>query len=123
MVMSAARDVQAYIAEASPDRAPHLQRIRAAALAAAGAAGWTEEMRHGMPVYVADGEIRFAFASQKQYLALYGLMDAAEALSPEALAGLDCGKGCIRVRKPAALDYDMVARWIAWKAGNGRPGS
>lgn len=116
MVMSRATNIDDYIAEAAPDRRPGLEKIRAAARRHP---VWHEEMRHGMPVFVSDGEMGFAFASQVQYLALYGLMDAAKALDPEALATLDCGKGCIRVRKPAALDYDMVARWIAWKAENG----
>ena len=106
MVQSAALTVDDYIAEASPERAPYLAALRAAALANLPA--HVEQMQYGMAAYVrADGAM-VAFANQKQHLSLYGLGAAARDLGPEVLAGVDHGKGCIRFRNPAKMDMGLV---------------
>jgi len=108
MVQSKADTVDEFIAQADPARAPYLAKIRDAARRHL--TGFVEDMRYGMPTYT-RGEAGFAFNSQKQYIALY-VPPAAHALNAEALAGVDCGKSCIRFRKPAAIDSDLVERLL-----------
>ncbi len=110
MVQSTAANVDDYIAEATPERAPYLKALRAAALA--NLPGYVEQMQYGMAAYVREGGAMFAFANQKQHLSLYGLGAAARDLGPEALAGIDHGKGCIRFRNPAKMDMTLVERLL-----------
>ena len=109
-MQSKAETVDAYIAEASPERAPHLTRVRDAARRVLTA--HTEAMAYGMPTYSRGGAPEFAFANQKQYLALYVMKTGVHAKNAEALAGIDCGKGCIRFRKPEQLDEALLERLL-----------
>ena len=110
MVQSKATTVDDYIAEASPDRAEALRRVRE--VARRELAGYEERMMYGMPAYVRDGhDGGFAFANQKQDLALY-VETGVHAKNAEALAGLDCGKCCIRFRKLADIDLDLVTKLL-----------
>ena len=102
-------DVDAYIAEAEPDRVEALTRIRG--LARGILAGHDEVMAFGMPVYQRDGHAGFAFASQKQYVSLY-LAEAAVAAHAEALADHDMGRCCLRFRKPASIDWTLVEQLL-----------
>jgi uncharacterized protein YdhG (YjbR/CyaY superfamily) len=111
MVMSSAKDVDAYLAEADPARRPHLERLRAAALA--NLPGHAEEMLYGMPCYTVGGESRFSFASQKGYVTLYGLRGAANALG---LGDRLDGKGCMRFKKPETIDFALVERLLKQRA-------
>ena len=110
MVQSKARTVDDYIAEASPERRPHLQKI--AELCRRTLSDHAEGMAYGMPAYQRDGHGGFAFANQKQYVALYVATDVA-ARNAEALEGLDMGKCCLRYRNPAKIDYALLARLLA----------
>ena len=120
MVQSAAASVDAYIAEAAPERAPYLVALRNAALA--NLPGYVEQMQYGMAAYVREGGGMFAFANQKQHLSLYGLGAAARALGPELLAGIDHGKGCIRFRNPAKMDMALIERLLRHAAEHSHPG-
>jgi uncharacterized protein YdhG (YjbR/CyaY superfamily) len=106
MVQSKAATVDAYLAEASPDRAPALRRMRDTARAVLD--GYAEKMMWGMPAYDRDGKVEVAFANQKQYIALYIMKTGVHAKNAKALSGLDCGKGCIRFRKPEMIDWVLV---------------
>lgn len=109
-MQSKAADVQAYIAEAPPERRPWLERVRELCLREL--PGHEERMAYGMATYARDGRAEFAFASQKQYLALY-LMKLDVAKKHEAaLADLDMGKGCIRYRKPETIDFGLLAKLL-----------
>ena len=70
--------------------------------------GFAESMSYGMPAYSRGGIAEIAWASQKRYISLYvmraGVLDAHRA----QLADLDVGKGCIRYRSPAAVDFTVV---------------
>jgi|ERR1700733_10776592 uncharacterized protein YdhG (YjbR/CyaY superfamily) len=110
MVQSAAKTVDAYIAEAAQDRAAILARLRD--LARRTLAGYEERMQWGMPAYFRNGHAEFAFASQKQYVALYVMKVGVHARNADALACLDCGKGCIRYRKPATIDWLLVEKLL-----------
>ena len=50
-----------------------------------------------MAVYKKDGAMVTAFANQKGYIAFYAGQAAIQAHKKE-LAGIDCGKGCIRYK-------------------------
>ncbi len=58
-----------------------------------------ETTQYKMPTYSLDGEIVFAFASQKHYMAFYVCHhDLLDQLS-DVTDKYDCGKSCIRFRK------------------------
>ena len=63
-------------------------------------------MLYRMPTYARNGAAEIAFASQKHYIALYvmkkDVVDRHRAELP------DCGKGCIRYRKPEQIDFGVV---------------
>jgi uncharacterized protein YdhG (YjbR/CyaY superfamily) len=72
-----------------------------------------ESMKYRMPTYLVGEYHLGAFNKQKNYLCLY--------LNPEAVdphrkalaaAGLDCGKSCLRFRKPADLPLDLATKII-----------
>lgn len=72
-----------------------------------------ESMTYRMPTYMIGENHVGALNKQKQYLCLY--------LNPEAIdphrtelkaAKLDCGKSCIRFRKPEQLPMKLAATMI-----------
>jgi uncharacterized protein YdhG (YjbR/CyaY superfamily) len=87
--------VDAYLAALADERRRRAQAIRAAIHDAV--SGVAETMRYRMPTFEKDGAW-VAFASQKQYLAVYfcsaELIASIRAHHPE----LDCGVGCVRIR-------------------------
>ncbi len=72
-----------------------------------------ESMAYRMPTYQI-GENRFgAFNKQKQYLCLYLDFEAVDVYRDELKAtGLDCGKSCLRFRKPEQLPLPLVTKII-----------
>lgn len=108
-MQSKAQTVDAYIAEAPPERAEALTRIRE--LTRRILPGHAEAMAYGMPSYSRDGQGEFAFANQKQHLSLY-FLNTAVVENAEALKGHDMGKGCLRFRNAAAIDYALVERLL-----------
>ena len=110
MVASKAATVDEWMADVEPARAPYFEKIRAAARKHL--AGFTEEMRYGMPAYHRGGDPIFAFNSQKQYIALY-VPPPVHALHAEALKGVDAGKSCIRYRKGEQIDFGLLDRILA----------
>lgn len=58
----------------------------------------SETMLHGMPTYLLSAPVA-SFKRQKNYFSLYICPAEAMAAHAAELAGLDCGKGCIRFRK------------------------
>ena len=109
-MQSKAATVDAYIAEAPGERRAALEQVRALCLREL--PDHQEAMRWGMPAYSRDGEAEFAFASQKQYLALYLMKTEVARDHAAELAGLDMGKGCVRYRKPDAIDFDLWAKLL-----------
>ena len=116
MVQSKAANVDDYIAEAPPGRREALSRIRA--IAHQELPGCEERMMYGMPVFAVGENGGFALASQKQYIALY-VPPAVRSQYAGALKGLDCGKSCIRFRKPADIDFALVERLVRDTAESG----
>lgn len=78
-----------------------------------------ESMKYRMPTYLVGDEHLGAFNRQKNYFALYL---GGEVLDPHRkelkAAGLDCGGGCLRFRRPEQLPLPLVARMIKAKAGS-----
>jgi uncharacterized protein YdhG (YjbR/CyaY superfamily) len=109
-MQSAATTVTSYLEDQPDDWKPVLRKLRAACRREL--RGAKEEMRHGMPSYVRDGEMEVAFAKQVQYLSLY-LPPAVSEAHREELAGVSRGKSCIRFRRPDQIDWDVVSRLLA----------
>lgn len=70
-----------------------------------------ESMKYRMPTYLIGDQPVGAFNKQKNYLCLYC---TPEAVDPHraALAALDCGKSCIRFRRPGDLPLAVAAKII-----------
>ena len=99
-------DVDGYVAGAPEDRRPVLAALRDACREEL--LGFTETMAYRMPSYERDGEVEVAFASQKEYIALYVLRTDVLQAHRARLAHLDLGKGAIRYRRPDDVDMDVV---------------
>lgn len=106
-MQSKAENVDTYLQEVPEERREALTQLRN--LCVKHLEGYTETMEYGMPSYKPEGgEVEVAFASQKNYISLYILKKPVFDKYREALAGLDLGKGCIRYRKPAQIDFKIV---------------
>ena len=99
-------DVGAYIAESPDERRAALSRIRELCGQLLG--GYEESIEYGMPVYKRNGVAEIAFASQKQYIALYVMKKDVVDEHRDALAGCSVGKGCIRFKRPDEIRFDVV---------------
>ena len=110
-MQSKAATVSDYLDEVPAERRAALDRLRASCLAAL--PGATESMAYGMPSYARDGKIEIAFASQKQYIALYVLKLSVVVANKAALKGLSVGKACIRFPSPARMDFALIEKLLA----------
>jgi uncharacterized protein YdhG (YjbR/CyaY superfamily) len=61
-----------------------------------------------MPAYRRNGSVEVAFASRKQYIALYVMKKDVVDEFREALAVASIGKGCIRFKKPEQIDFAVI---------------
>lgn len=109
-MQSSAPDVDTYLQQVPEERRAALMVLRQ--LCRDTLTDHEEQMQYGMPGYVRNGTVEVSFASQKQYIALYiskaGVVDAHRA----ALADLSVGKGCIRYRRPAQLDFGVIRQLL-----------
>ena len=109
-MQSAVTTVDAYIAEAPVERRAALEHLRR--LCRSIFVDAVEVIDYGMAAYQRDGIMQVAFASQKNHIALYGLgadiLDRHEA----DLGNVERGKGCLRYRKPDAVDFALVERML-----------
>ena len=106
MVQSKAADVDGYLTEVPEERRDVLTRLRQ--LCRAELTGFDEVMAYGMPTYQRDGAAEIAFASQRQYISFYLMRSDVRAAFEERLAAQDMGKGCLRFRKPEAIDFVLL---------------
>jgi uncharacterized protein YdhG (YjbR/CyaY superfamily) len=106
VVRSDADDVDSYLAGVPEGRRAVLTGMRDACRRLL--AGFVESMSYGMPTYSRDGIAEIAWASQKRYISLYVMRADVLDAHRGQLAGLDVGKGCIRYRSPAAVDFTVV---------------
>jgi uncharacterized protein YdhG (YjbR/CyaY superfamily) len=112
-MQSKAANVAAYIAEAPAERQAVLKKLRS--LCRAELKGAKECMDYGMPCYKQGDVMTVCFASQKQYIALYGCGGVLKKNHPLAAAKLDCGKGCIRFKKPGQIDFTLLQQLLQEK--------
>jgi uncharacterized protein YdhG (YjbR/CyaY superfamily) len=109
-MQSKAANVAAYIEEQPAEQRPVLSKLRA--LIRKAAAHASEGMQYGMPTYLMDGTMLCAFALQKGYLAFYLCDTAVVARFKSELGTKDCGKSCIRYRKPGGIPLPVIGRML-----------
>ena len=119
-MISKATDVETYIREAPAERQPALEKLRA--LCRRILTGYQESMEYGMPVYKREGAMHVAFASQKQYIAFYGMKKEVVDEFRESLGATSMGKGCIRFTKPEQIDFAVIEKLLRKTVGRGRTG-
>ena len=103
--------IQAYIDAQEEDRRPTLLALRK--LVRETVPDAVESIRYGMPYYNHHGDL-CAFAAQQRYYSFY-VMSGGDRIAPEqkkALAKLDVGKGCIRWRRPEAVDLHLARELV-----------
>jgi uncharacterized protein YdhG (YjbR/CyaY superfamily) len=81
-----------------------------------------ESMDHGMPCYKRDGTTEIAFASRKNYISLYVLRQNVLDSHRNRLAGVNCGKGCVRYTSPTKIDFEIVRSMLEATAAAERDG-
>lgn len=113
-MISKAPNVDAYLAELPADRRPVIEKLRS--LCQQHLHGCEESIEYGMPVYKRNGEMELAFASQKQYVSLYGIRKEVQAEFRSALPAANAGKGCIRFTKPDKIDFEALQQMIVRNA-------
>jgi len=109
-VQSTATNVGDYLAEVPASRRAALTKLRK--LCVNTLTGFVEGIEYGLPCYKKNGAVQVAFASQKNYIALYILKkEVVDAFRAE-LVGAKIGKGCIRFAKPEQLDFKLVKKLL-----------
>jgi uncharacterized protein YdhG (YjbR/CyaY superfamily) len=118
-VQSDANDVDTYLAQVPEGRRAVLIGMRDVCQRLL--VGFAESMSYGMPSYSRDGIAEIAWASQKRYISLYVMRADVLDAHRGQLAGLDVGKGCIRYRSPAAVDFAVVNSMLTAVAASRGP--
>ncbi len=113
-MQSGAKDVDGYLAEVPEDRREVLTALRDSCRELL--PGFEESMQYGMPTYLRDGVSEVAWASQKQYISLYMVRKDVLEQYRDQLAGLSVGKGCIRYRRAAQMDLNLVRSMLTTTA-------
>ena len=109
-MISKAPTFAAYLAEVPAERRQAVEKLRD--LCRESLPGAEESIEYGMPVYKRDGVLQVAFASQKQYIALYiGRKEVLDEFQDQ-FPGVSCGKGCLRFSKPEKIDFATVKRLL-----------
>jgi uncharacterized protein YdhG (YjbR/CyaY superfamily) len=105
-MISKAKNVKEYIAEAPEERRTALAKLHT--LSKKNLAEFQESIEYGMPVYKRDGVMAFAFASQKNYISIYGCGSPAMKDLRAKLSGEKKGKGCVNFTNPGKIDFAVV---------------
>jgi uncharacterized protein YdhG (YjbR/CyaY superfamily) len=81
--------------------------------------GIAETIEYGMPAYRL-GEIILGLAARKQNIAFYSCEIEVVNKYRSRLANLDCGKSCIRFRKPSDMPLDVITDIVRdWRRRTG----
>ena len=105
-MQSAATNIADYLAEVPASRRDALTTLRD--LCVESLVGYEESMAYGAPCYKKNGIVEVAFASQKNYIAIYVLKKGVVDAFRQQLTGASIGKGCIRYSKPEKLDFKVI---------------
>lgn len=106
-----AKTVSDYLDQVPAERRAALEQLRARCRAAYPDA--VESLAFGMPSYQREGRVEVAFASQKQYIALYLMKPAVIRDHKATLKGLSVGKACVRFPAPERMDFALIDRLLA----------
>jgi uncharacterized protein YdhG (YjbR/CyaY superfamily) len=109
-MQSAATSVATYLDEVPTSRRDTLTTLRK--LCVKTLVGYEEDMAYGTPCYKKNGLVEVAFASQKNYIALYVLKKGVVDAFRTELAGANIGKGCIRYSRPEKLDFKVIKKLL-----------
>lgn len=116
---SDAPDVTSYLDTVPEDRLEAMRTIRS--LIRETHPEHEESMTYRMPSYAKDGTVELAFNSQRQAISLYlmkeGVVDAFRDRFPKSAMG----KGCIRYRNPATIDFDLIREMLEAHAASDAP--
>lgn len=107
---SKALDVPGYLNELPAERRAVLEQL--CILCRQNLTGYEECMAYGLPGYKRNGAVEIAFASQKQYIALYVMKKDVVDEFRGALPAASIGKGCIRFTKPEKMDFAVLAQLL-----------
>ncbi len=113
---SEAKTVDEYLKLVPEKRVAALQKIRKLCLAHL--PDHMEAMVYKMPSYTRNNQVEVAFASQKQHICVYFLINEVMLNNKERLAGLNHGKGCIRYANPDKIDYDLLIDFLKLTAAS-----
>ena len=107
-MQSTAKNVTLYLDEVPAERRSALTKLRD--LCRTLLKDFEESMIYAMPSYSRNGEVEAAFASQKNFIALYILRTDVMNAHRDLLKvkGISLGKGCIRYSKPEKIDFKVV---------------
>jgi uncharacterized protein YdhG (YjbR/CyaY superfamily) len=113
-MQSTATTVDEYLETVPPERLAALSRLRQLCLQTL--SGYEESMEYGMPSYSKGGVVEISFNSQKDYISLYVLKkDVIDKYRDELK---DCGKSCIRYRRPDQIDFEVVKKLLEGTASS-----
>jgi uncharacterized protein YdhG (YjbR/CyaY superfamily) len=115
-MISNAPDVDTYVAAVPAGRRDAIEKI--CRLCRRHLRGYEEVIQYGMPTYKRGGVPEVAFASQKQYIALYVMKKEVVDEFRAALSTASIGKGCIRFTKPEKIDFDVIDRLLRRNAAS-----
>lgn len=106
MVQSKATSVDDWLDGLAASDRPILEQLRT--VCRQELVGWEERMQWGMPGYGPRGQDNaVSFNMQKRHIAFYAGPTAIERFR-EQLAGIDCGKGCVRYRNAGQVDFAVL---------------
>jgi uncharacterized protein YdhG (YjbR/CyaY superfamily) len=108
-MQSTAKNVSDYLKEVPDDRRSTIERLRK--LCRKTLTGYEEVMEYGMPGY-RKGNRLISFASQRNYISIYGLRKVLTDADQKALVGAGDGKGCLRFSKPEKIDFAVIERLL-----------
>lgn len=109
-MQNSAKNVKDYLRQLPDDRRPVVTKLRN--LCARVLTGYEESMDYGMPCYKRNGHVEVAFASQKNYISIYGLKKGVIDSHRPQLVTAKVGKGCIRYSKPEKLDFALIEKLL-----------
>jgi uncharacterized protein YdhG (YjbR/CyaY superfamily) len=108
-----AKDVPGYLKEVPKERLEVLEKLRNLCLKTL--ESYEESMDYGMPCYKKNDIVEVAFASQKNFIALYILKKDVLDVNRDVLnvKGVSLGKGCIRYSRPEKIDFAVVEKLLS----------
>lgn len=107
-MQSTAATVDEYLETVPTERLTALTKLRQLCLLTL--RDYTESMNYGMPSYSRNEVVEVGFNSQKNYISVYILKKDVMDKYRDQLQ--DCGKGCIRYRKPEQIDFAVVEKLL-----------